>query len=1753
LSQSEESKSKVPKRKYRWLRRLGRVFLGILLFLILLVLFIRSPWGQDIIVGEAVKFVEGKTGTEFDIDRAFITFGGNIQIDGLYMEDVAGDTLVYSRSLEADLPLWPIINGDGYGLEMARWDGLTARIKRQDTIDGFNYQFLMDAFATEPDTTTTAASQPLQLTVGDIELTNFDVTLNDQVEKLDAVMKFDRFYLSMDQLDLEEMIVDIDEVELKNAIVKYNKDTVTAVAKAEPDDDPNTDTTLAEAITDDANDSPLPRITAGNLKIDNAALGYESVVDGINLDSQIGLFETSISTANVGKSKFVVDFLDLLDSNIIVKMTTVKPPEPIEFEWPEFIITVNDVNLSNNDVLYTLDGAAVTPGTFNPNALQFEDIGLAADNIVYENAQASLEISELSGREGSGINVAQFSTNASMSDQGIDINDLNAQVNNNVLRGDVRMGYSSMKGFIEDPTSFTINAAIPRYSIDLADVFRFSPELRSNEYMLALSKRNLTGSLRTSGSMNQLEIPNLVTNWGNQTAIMASGSVSNATDPDNLYVNFPSIKMRSTRKDLINFVSEKDLGIQLPERFSLTGFVKGRVDDIEADATLTTTNGTINLDGGFKNQGVIAFNANATATDVDLGAILQDPTLGVLNLTIDARGSGATINDLDATIDANVNSFAYNSYEINNLPISGSFKNGNGEISSRYRDDNLDASLQSQIKLDSIASEANIDLNIEGIDMRAFGITNQNVRAAGKINAYYKGDFENYRATVDINDGIAVYDEQSYLLGGLNVSAFVQPDTTSVDVSNKMLDLRLRSNADPVKLAAAVNRHINRYLTDSVSMDTLKPVVMKVNGDLRPSPILRDVILPQLTALDTVHIEMDFNEMQRKLDADIVAPYVQYAGSEIDSLAISVRSDSTDLHFNVGFLDIEAGPIFLDKTNLDGRVAQNELVLDFISYHDEEKLMHVGSTLSRKRNQQGTDDLIFKINLEDLILNKKPWQIPDDNTITLGGNRLAFNNFNLTNGNQRIEVRDDLPDIEKNHVGIEFSNFKLQALLSYLNPEEKLATGNLNGEFVLEDIFNKMGFEADLSIEDFAVLETPLGRLDLDAQLVDNDLYEMDLAVKGDDVDLDVTGNYRALPQAADLNLDLDLNRLNMSTVTGIASDFLSDGSGSISGNMAITGTTADPVYDGQFNFAETGFNVNMLNADFVLVNEQLRFDNDGVYMNNFTVADASGNTFQVDGSVGLENLLNPTFDLEMEARNFTALNSTADDNDLYYGTATFDATASITGDATVPVVDMDLSVKDGTEFTYVMPAAETDIVQRDGIVQFVNKENPDDILTRTEEESVTLTGFDINADLTIRDGSKINVIVDPNTGDNLQLAGDGDLKFRMTPNGRMTLAGRYEIHDGFYELNLYEIVNRRFELVNGGSVSWSGDPFDAALDVSARYNVETSASALMASRTSGADATETQKFRQELPFLVFMNVDGELTAPVITFNLDMPEDEQGAIGGQVYSQVQQLNTQEQELNKQVFSLLVLNRFFPTSGSDGSSGGLATVARDNLNQALSDQLNQFGGKLLGDTGVELNFGLDSYTDYQGSNPQERTQLDVTASKKLLNDRLIVSVGSQVDVQGSPAEGEETPVIGNVSLEYLVTRSGRWRLKGFRKNQFDNVIDGQLIVSGIGVIFTREFNEFKNLFRKSVEDELDREERERKKNREKQNENQNQEDGAAVNEESGKNENGASEKKQPNEKEHQNSGTVVKIVSNKADEEALDENIDQRNPESKSNH
>jgi translocation and assembly module TamB len=400
------------------------------------------------------------------------------------------------------------------------------------------------------------------------------------------------------------------------------------------------------------------------------------------------------------------------------------------------------------------------------------------------------------------------------------------------------------------------------------------------------------------------------------------------------------------------------------------------------------------------------------------------------------------------------------------------------------------------------------------------------------------------------------------------------------------------------------------------------------------------------------------------------------------------------------------------------------------------------------------------------------------------------------------------------------------------------------------------------------------------------------------------------------------------------------------------------------------------------------------------------------------------------------------------------------------------LAVKDETDLTFIIPESQAELVERNGVVVFVNKKNPDSILTRNDEEiSNSFAGYDINLLLEVDPTARFKIIIDPNSGDNLALTASGELDLAVDPIGRTSLSGRLEVQKGHYEMSLYSLVNRRFEIVPGSTIVWNGDPLDATLDISASYEVRTAAAPLMASQLTGSgDATQSQ-YSKRLDFLVYLYLDGDLLKPEITFGLDMPENERGEFGGNVYSQVRQLGEQEAELNRQVFSLLVLNRFFPSGGSDGSSGGTEALARNSVSQLLSDQLNNFSNQLFGDSGFEVGFEVDSYTNGQGGKSQ--TELNVSAQQTLFNDRLTVQVGSQFDVEGNSQTSQNAgAILGNVSIEYTLTENGRFKIRAFRKNQFESIIDGQLIVTGLGVVFNREFNSFRQLWENPIDPKLE---------------------------------------------------------------------------------
>jgi hypothetical protein len=146
---------------------------------------------------------------------------------------------------------------------------------------------------------------------------------------------------------------------------------------------------------------------------------------------------------------------------------------------------------------------------------------------------------------------------------------------------------------------------------------------------------------------------------------------------------------------------------------------------------------------------------------------------------------------------------------------------------------------------------------------------------------------------------------------------------------------------------------------------------------------------------------------------------------------------------------------------------------------------------------------------------------------------------------------------------------------------------------------------------------------------------------------------------------------------------------------------------------------------------------------------------------------------------------------------------------------------------------------------------------------------------------------------------------------------------------------------------------------------------------------------------------------------------------------------------------------------------------------MTEQLNQLAADLI--KGVDLNFDIAASDDYTTGERQSRTDLNVGLSKKLLNDRLTVTVGSNFEIEGPQnANQRASNIADNVTLDYRLSEDGRYMLRGYRKNDYQGVIDGYIVETGIGFIITVDYNRFRDIFRKKKTPEQRKKDRERKK-------------------------------------------------------------------------
>jgi len=761
---------------------------------------------------------------------------------------------------------------------------------------------------------------------------------------------------------------------------------------------------------------------------------------------------------------------------------------------------------------------------------------------------------------------------------------------------------------------------------------------------------------------------------------------------------------------------------------------------------------------------------------------------------------------------------------------------------------------------------------------------------------------------------------------------------------------------------------------------------------------------------------------------------------EIDNTTITARLANNTIDFQLNIKD----PAARDKYNINGVVTQ-------------------------------PGNGIYEINLrpDSLLLNYDAWTISPNNRIRLGGAGINANDVVLQKNGQQLRM-NSLSAGGNAPLDVTFSDFQLETLVGFVHTDSTLAHGRMNGKITLTDLATAPAFVGDLSIDDLLIKTDTVGNLRIVANNRTANNYYADVTLTGRGNDVKMTGNYYVRPNnMSSFDLDLNIRSMQLSSAQAFTGGAIREASGTINGSFDVSGTLARPVVNGELNFNNTRFNFAMLNSYFHINGEKLRVNRSGVHFDRFQISDSANNPLTLDGIAATSNFSDYDFDMRIRARNFKMLSSTKKDNDLFYGHLFFNTDLILNGTSALPHIEGRLVVNENTKMTVVLPQREPGVVEREGIVEFVDFNAPlNDSLFLARYDSLNqskITGMDVSVNIEVNPEAEFNLIIDEGNGDFLNVKGEALLNAGIDPSGKVTLVGSYDLEEGAYELT-FNFLRRRFEIEQGSRIVWEGEPTSATVDLRAKYVADAAPLDLVKNQIGELEGAARNIYLQKLPFEVYLSMEGELMKPQIEFDIVLPADGNYMVSNDVITNVRtrldQLRQEEGEMNKQVFSLLLLNRFVAENPFNTITSGptVGTLARQSVSKLLTEQLNRLADDLV--AGVDLNFDVISSEDYTTGQREDRTDLNVGLSKQLLNDRLKISIGSNFELDG-PANSNynASNIAGNVALDYQLSRDNRYVLRAYRKNEYEGVIDGYLIETGVGFIITLDYNRFSQIFKK----------------------------------------------------------------------------------------
>lgn len=263
---------------------------------------------------------------------------------------------------------------------------------------------------------------------------------------------------------------------------------------------------------------------------------------------------------------------------------------------------------------------------------------------------------------------------------------------------------------------------------------------------------------------------------------------------------------------------------------------------------------------------------------------------------------------------------------------------------------------------------------------------------------------------------------------------------------------------------------------------------------------------------------------------------------------------------------------------------------------------------------------------------------------------------------------------------------------------------------------------------------------------------------------------------------------------------------------------------------------------------------------------------------------------------------------------------------------------------------------------------------------------------------------------------------------------GTYIVSEGKYVLK--NIVNKEFDVIEGGKIYWNGSPFDAYLDIVAVNKVKANPSIIL----------ENVQTSRDIDVNLVTKITGNLYEPKMEFDIEIPN-----ASSIVKSELDfKLNDEDKKMI-QFFSLLSFGTFTNTENADFANSG-NTLIKGTISQRIAGVLNSILSSK--DDKFKIGFNYEAGDENKLKNIRTNDQVGVTLQTKIFN-KIILN-----GVVGVPVNSKsQTGVTGEIEAELPLNEEGNFRARAYnRRNEVEfDVLDNEGYTQGLGISYQVNFN------------------------------------------------------------------------------------------------